>query len=219
MMRLWKLSALLLIGVVPMLFTACTNEAYDSGDGSLSYLCVEFAEVHTSHDTIIRKATTDGGEELTFSKAIRTAWTAVPDSSYRALLYYDKATNPVGVFSLQRVLVLSPKTTPVSEGAYPTDPLSVESIWTSESGKYVNLSLILKTGNADGIDAQQWLSLVVDPHGTDAADLLLLHKQNGVPEYYSARVYISIPVSALPSGKPINLRIVTYDGEKTYRLR
>ena len=232
-----KLSALACLTSALLALTSCTNESYDSGDGGLSYLCAEFVEIHTSHDTIMRSATTDAGSELIFSQPIRSSWASVPDSSYRALLYYDKATSPVSVFSLQRVLVLSPVPLPSAflsapvpsaslsapvPSAFPEgsiDPLSVESVWTSESGKYFNLSLLLKTGNADGNTSQQWLSLVVDPEGSSDGDLLLLHRQNGVPEYYTSRAYVSIPVSSLPVDVPINIRIHTYKGEKIYRLR
>lgn len=213
------LANLAIMALLPTSLISCTNESYDSGDGSLSYLCAEFAEVHTSHDTIMRSATTDAGSELIFSQPFRSSWASVPDSSYRALLYYDKATSPVSVFSLQRVLVLSPAPMPSASPEGSIDPLSVESVWTSESGKYFNLSLLLKTGNADGNTSQQWLSLVVDPEGSSDGDLLLLHRQNGVPEYYTSRVYVSIPVSSLPTDKLINIRIHTYKGEKIYRLR
>lgn len=216
------LSALAGLAIMALMLTSqisCTNESYDSGDGNLSYLCAEFVEIHTSHDTIMRSATTDVGSELIFSQPFRSSWASVPDSSYRALLYYDKATSPVSVFSLQRVLVLSPAPVSSSFPEGSIDPLSVESAWTSESGKYFNLSLLLKTGNADGNTSQQWLSLMIDPQGDGDGDLLLLHRQNGVPEYYTSRVYVSIPASSLPTDKPINIRIHTYKGEKIYRLR
>ena len=225
------LSAFAGLAIMALMLTSlisCTNESYDSGDGNLSYLCAEFVEVHTSHDTIMRSATTDAGSELIFSQPFRSSWASEPDSSYRALLYYDKATSPVSVFSLQRVLVLTPASVSSSSSSAPVpsafpegsiDPLSVESAWTSESGKYFNLSLLLKTGNADGNTSQQWLSLMIDPQGAGDGDLLLLHRQNGVPEYYTSRVYVSIPASSLPTDKPINIRIHTYKGEKIYRLR
>lgn len=220
MIRHLLLSVLVAVGIMLLTLTSCTNESYDSGDGSLSYLCAEFVELSTSPDTIIRKATTDGGTELSLAQPIRLSWTIVPDSSYRALLYYDKATSPVSIFSLQRVLVLSPSApVPSASPEGSIDPLFVESVWASENGKYFNLSLLLKTGNADGNTSQQWLSLMIDPQGAGFGDLLLLHKQNGVPEYYTSRVYVSIPVSSLPTDKPINIRIHTYNGEKIYRLR
>lgn len=198
-------------------FISCSNDGYDTGDGNLSYLCAEFVEAFTSSDTIVVKAVTDDGASLTFTQRIKTSWTSVPDSSYRALLYYSKGDNPVRALSLRQVPVLTPKE---HADSIATDPLTVESAWTSKNEKYVNLSLLLKTGVSEGVDEKQWLSLVVDPEasGTDNS-LLLLHAQNGVPEYYTTRIYVSIPIAALPTGKATILRVNTYKGMKTYTLR
>lgn len=218
MMRDGWIHILLYIWLPVAVLTSCTNEGYDTGDGSLSYLCVEFADVFTAADTTMSKAITDDGETVEFARHLKAGWASAPDSSYRALLYYSKEGTPSKVFSLRQVPVLRPEH---SADTIATDPLSVESIWTSGNGKYVNLSLLLKAGVSDSIDNRQWLSLYTDQ--TDSTDnecrLLLLHGQNGVPEYYTTRIYISISVSTLPQAKDVSLRVNTYQGMKTYMLQ
>ena len=107
-------------------FISCSNDGYDTGDGNLSYLCAEFVEAFTSSDTIVVKAVTDDGASLTFTQRIKTSWTSVPDSSYRALLYYSKGDNPVRALSLRQVPVLTPKE---HADSIATDPLTVESVF------------------------------------------------------------------------------------------
>ena len=103
-------------------FISCSSDGYDTGDGNLSYLCAEFVEAFTSSDTIVMKAVTDDGASLTFTQRIKTSWTSVPDSSYRALLYYSKGDNPVRALSLRQVPVLTPKE---HADSIATDPLTV----------------------------------------------------------------------------------------------
>ena len=49
--------------------------------------------------------------------------------------------------------------------------------------------------------------------------LRLHHDQGGVPEYYSSRIYTSIPLNGELAGKIIRLKVNTYKGEieKTYK--
>ena len=98
-----------------------------------------------------------------------------------------------------------------------TDPLTLESTWTSANGKYLNLSLLVKTGVEEGLDARQTLGIVISNvtelgDGTHHYDLVFYHHQNGVPEYYTTRVYSSIPTSFFKSGDTATLTIHTYQG-------
>ena len=72
-------------------FSACSNEAYDTGDGSLSYMRADFVEANTDGNANIISATTDEGTVLTLSPSVQADWTTTKDSTYRALLYYNIA--------------------------------------------------------------------------------------------------------------------------------
>lgn len=211
-----------LLSLMPV---SCTNESYDTGDGGLSYLCADFVEAHTTSDTTITKVVTDDGAALSLSRALKLSWVSVPDTLYRALLYYNKKGNPVEPLAMGRVPVIIPR---IQKDSLFTDPLGVESVWMSASGKYVNISLLIKTGIPDSVDARQWISVVYSPHtpNWDAGGLygvqdtlLLLHSQNSVPEYYTSRMYVSIPTAALPSRDVVNIRVNTYGGMRTYTVR
>ena len=81
---------------------------------------------------------------------------------------------------------------------YKDDPVKFESLWKSKSGKYLNLSLQLKTGYTEDTTAIQKLAFVADdviphPDGRRTLPIYLHHDQGGVPEYYSTQAYLSIP--------------------------
>lgn len=200
-----------------LMLASCTTETYDTGDGGLSYLCADFVEAYTNSDTIITAAITDDGVGLSLARGVKSKWVSVPDSLYRALLYYNKKSDPVEPLALSQVPVVVPR---VQKDSLLTDPMGVESVWTSANGKYVNISLLIKTGIPDSIDTRQWISVVYDPETEgQTSDLLLLHSQNGVPEYYTTRMYISIPTATLPKQDAINIRVNTYGGMRTYTAK
>ena len=55
-------------------------------------------------------------------------------------------------------------------------------------------------------------SVGVAPNGHRVLYLRMTHSQNGVPQYYSVRSYLSIPLQALSTGTIIYLRIRDYQG-------
>ncbi len=199
------------------LFISCTHDSYESGDGDYSYLCAEFAELKTTTAKLVPEAVTDANEQLAFRKPLVVSWAEKGDTVYRALLYYNKVENgspePISAFALP---VLKPN--PLKDGeTMHTDPLTVESSWTSANGKYLNLSLLVKTGVEEGLDARQTIGVVItnvteQGDGTQHYDLVFYHHQNGVPEYYTSRVYCSIPTGFFKSGDTATLTIHTYQG-------
>lgn len=193
---------------------SCTNEGYETGDGKYSYLCTEFVDAYTSADTLVTRVVTDDDETLGLLPNIRPSWVTRPDTVYRGLLYYNKVGNPVKAFSLAMVPVLRPAE---KVEQVVTDPVGLESVWASRNGRYVNIGLLLKTGVPDSVDARQWISVMRDSDyvsdQTGVYAIRLLHGQNGVPEYYTSRFFVSIPVDTLPTGHRVRLRVNTYDGE------
>ena len=104
--KYWVLFALL------GLFTACTINSYEKGDGRYSYLHAEMTEIHTSTKNKVDYAWTDEGKKLTFTVPFTCSWAHVPDSVYRAMLYYTQdEESTVGMTALH-VWVLRPQKAP-----------------------------------------------------------------------------------------------------------
>lgn len=199
--------------------TACTTEDYETGNGEYSFLRADFAEVHTAGEKKVVNARTDDGDSLVLQPPLDCSWATVPDSTYRALLYYSREPGKsleVEGFSAAQVLVLhamevKDKTKVV------TDPLTLESAWISPNGKYLNFGMFVKTGVSDAKDAYQTLGMARDTvitseDGIRVHHLRLMHKQNGVPEYYSSRIYTSIPLAPFAQGDLLRVEINTYEG-------
>lgn len=201
------------------LATACTSDPYDTGDGPLSYLTASLAMLHTGTNKLVDSAELDDGTRLTLARPIAVAWAATPDSTYRALLYYDASADGTATVSARtavQVPVLRP--TPADKtGEMHTDPVGVESVWMSRGGTCLNLSLLLKAGKADAADAVQTLGIVshgteTDAEGHSVATIELYHDQGGVPEYYTVQRYFSIDTRDLGSPDIIRLTVTTYAG-------
>lgn len=162
--------------------------------------------------------TLDDGTQYTFVLPTIAKWIETPDTVYRALLYYNKVTETTAE--------------PVSLGAVPTlrakehwkldeqpeDPVGVESAWLSKKGKYLNLGLLLKTGQADDNDGTQSVGLAQDTirlngDQTYTAVFRLLHDQCGVPQYYTSRRFVSILLPDTVQLDTIRLAIPTYEGK------
>ena len=209
------LFCLLAVGTVT--FAACTNDPYESGDAAYSYLRADFVDAYTGADTCrVVSVLTDDGEQMDFAEPISCSWAHVADSTYRALLYYNKVeTGPVPI-SLVPVLFLRPKPLEADEAMH-TDPVVFESGWESANGKYYNLGFVVKTGLAEEVDDRHVIGLVPvsetkNADGTKTIGMQLYHNRNGIPEYYSVRTYASVALSDFRKGDTLRLSIPTYDG-------
>lgn len=205
-----------------VLLSACTNEAYDSGDGRYSYLRADLVEAHTIAAKTIDRATTDDGEVLRLDPYATADWAEKADTIYRALLYYNKvegaaACEPV---TIARVPVLYPIAADKIEGETKTDPVTLESLWVSANSRYINLALLLKTGKADDPEAVQSIGITKEEPTDGPLTLRVLHDQGTVPQYYTSRIFLSIPVTDDLAGHTIRLIVNTYNGivEKTIAL-
>ena len=184
---------MLIAGV--MLLLSCKNDSYESGDSRYSYLRADFCMMHTSDKGAIDYLLVDGGDTVRIATPVKLNWASTADSVYRALVYYDVTTRQM--FSASPVLV----TRPVSKqkaATLSTDAITVESTW--EGGGYFNVAFNVKTGQTDEKQKAQQIALVVDTiikHDNGAPDdiyLMLTHNQNGQPEYYTVRGYLSTPL-------------------------
>ena len=157
-------------------------------------------------------------------------WAEKGDTLYRALLYFndlpDKAARSI---SLQPVYVLAPKAAAdVKDPSH--DPVTFESAWLSTSQRtdltiavdsvkreaathYLNMAFLLKTGQPDDEKARQTIGMMSEQTDDGKLRLTLLHDQGAIPQYYSTRIYVSIPLSDSQLQRGISLCINTYDGE------
>ncbi len=199
---------------------SCTNEGYDTGDGKYSYLTADFALLHTNGSKAVVAASLDDGTELSIANPFTVDFAAKADTVYRALLYYDKtdgtsAASSVKARNVAQVPVLS--VVPIADvKQMHTDPLGIESVWTAKNGKYINMSLLLKSGSADG-DNRQTIGVVLESStvGSDGkrhAVLRLYHDQGSVPEYYTVQQYVSVDAAQVDADI-VEIHANTYDGE------
>jgi hypothetical protein len=189
--------------------TSCTSESYETGDGRYSYLRTDYVEVHTSKPKQIDYAISDRDERIAFKEAFAVKWAEKADTIYRALLYYNRTPEGNKPILVQPIYVLQPKEAESVEKPK-TDPVGFESAWLSENGRYLNLVFNVKTGKADDEKARQTIGIMSEnlPDGT--LRLTLLHGQENVPQYYSTRIYASIPMQGI--SQRLLLSVNTYDG-------
>lgn len=203
--------------------TSCSNDAYETGDSRYSYLRTDFVEVRTNAQSQLVSAITDDNISLIFSKIAKTSWAKAADSTYRALLYYnigDTTAIPMIVepISIGQVYVLQPQSLDkIAKNS--TDPVGFQSAWLSKNNKYVNMSLTLKTGQAEDTKLRQRIGLacdsIVERNGKKYFFYRLIHDQGGVPQYYSQTIYISIPLTGVNEGDALFVKVNSYDGVLT----
>lgn len=213
-MRRWKTGTLAFFLMMGM--TACEVDDYASGDGRYSYMRADFGMLHTTADAKADYVLTDDGDSIAFSKSPTIKWKASVDTLWRALVYHDVASKEM--FSATPVGVVTPSMVSQME-EIPTDPLTINSLWVG--GGYLNIGFAVKAGQTDSIEVQQVVGLVlenvaIDSGGNKVFNLRVAHAQNGVPEYYTVRGYMSMPLTNDMQGAVIRLRANTYEGEKFF---
>ena len=209
--RLFLGGAFVVVLVALTTLSACETDSYDTGDGSNSYLKAHFAEAHTTANAKLAFAVTDDGDTLRFPPNTSSKALAKADSVYRVLYYYDQRganVNPRGIVPIP-VVTLSDSTN------LPADPVTFEAAWVSKNRKYFNIAFSLKVGRTDEPDRKQRIgvvrdSLVTTPGGDHTLYMHLTHSQNGVPQHYSQRVYISLPLKKIPANPRFVFRVQDY---------
>lgn len=203
-------AALLLITGV----ASCSSDSYETGDGRYSYLQADFCKAHVTTAKTVDYILTDGGDSVRLATPATVGWAPAKDTLWRALAYYDKAARKL--FSLSQVLVARPLVK-MSLDSVATDPLTLESAWMG--GGFLNIGFAVKTGSSDQVDASQAIGIMVDSIETEgettrAVTLRLLHAQNDVPQYYTVRSYLSMPLPAAWRGAKMTVVANTYRGEQ-----
>ena len=208
---LWGVALLLL------LLNACTQDAYEKGEGKYSSLRADFVEAHAGNNKLVDYAVTDDGDRLDISVPYSASWVKTPDSLYRGILYYKGTGASVEVVALSSVSVIDslvPKDS-LKQGLK-MDPLTLESIWVSKNKRYLNAGIWLKGGETDDSEAAHRIGVVSDTlivyaDGKRTLRVLLYHDQGGMPEYYSQRSYFSVLLPGIQADS-LQFTVNTYDG-------
>lgn len=213
---------LLTISLSPLL-TSCTKDAYEKGEGKYSLMRGDFAEAIVNSSKQVTSIITDDGDEFILTAPYTAKWVSKADTTYRCMLYYNKVANKAEILSMGQVPCTS--VTPLSQfdRRLVTDPVKFESTWMSKTGRYLNFSLILKVGTTDDSTAVHTLGVVSDtlithPDNKRILNLILHHDQDNVPEYYSTKVYFSIPTKRIDADS-VQISINSYDGEVVVKHR
>ena len=213
----------LIVFVAVCLLCACTKDAYDKGEGEYSLLRGDFAEAFINSSKLVTKVVTDDGDELALTEPFKAGWVSTADTTYRCMLYYNKVDNQVEVYSMRQVPCLTVHNLPDFEVPLVTDPVTFESTWMSKNGRYLNVSILIKTGVTDDTTAIQSLGFVSDtiithPDNKKIRHIIMHHDQGKVPEYYSTQVYMSIPTEKIDADS-VRISINSYDGEVVVKHR
>ncbi len=197
----------------------CTTDSYDKGEGKYSLMQAELVDLTVNGQKEGIAFVTDDGARFTLTPSVVASWIQTADTVYRALLYFNKISETTAEsMSLGAVPTLRAiHHWQLKE--QPEDPLGVESGWLSKNGKYLNLGLLLKTGQEEGNDGTQKIALAQDTirlndDQTHTAYFRLLHDQSGVPEYYTSRRYVSILLPDTVQLDTIHLTLPTCEGKK-----
>ena len=202
--------------------TSCETDSYDKGEGKYSQMQADFVVAGVGSDQRVDYVVTDEGDSLLAFPRFTTQSIEKADTTYRAILYYKLVNDDAGRAAVEAMgLSLVPTLTAHTPeemdslvGDMKTDPVKFESIWLARNRRFVNVSIILMTGQPDTDDVHQTLALMCDSvqhhaDGRATACCRLYHDQGGVPEYYSLQRYLSIPVSSL-AADTLRLSIQTY---------
>ena len=215
-----KLSCLFLLALAVV---GCEQDVYDKGDTVYSYMRADFVEAIVGSNKQVTYVLTDDDERLPLTATYSAKWINQPDTVYRAVLYYNYKDQQAEVLNLARVSTVSVRPQNQFKDGIKTDPLGLESVWLSNNKRYLNLSVIVKTGAVTEEAEVQTLGMVGDTIMTDADNqrtyhLRLFHNQGDVPQYYSQRLYFSVPLSELEVDS-LHLSVNTYDGVVTKGFR
>lgn len=223
-----KLLPTLLAGAL-LLATGCSQDSYQKGEGKYSLMQADLVEAFTTSSATIERVTTDDGEELRLETPYSDSWASRPDSVYRAVLYYNKVETS-GSETVARVVRLGQVLTPsIRQPAYfkegvKTDPVRVESVWLSRSGKYLNMTLLLMTGSSSDYEQKRHVigmatdTTLAHADGTATCCLRLYHNQAGVPQNYTQRTVVSVPMTGVKADS-VQLTINTYEGPVRHTLK
>ena len=214
-----SLRHLLLLPVLLLLGTACGGDDYHYPD-----IVMEYLTAHSGADGRLETVLADDGTLYDVLNAV-SAPNATPDTTLRIVANYTRETGSEGrmgalLYAAQTAISPVPLPAVRFEDGVKADPASVLSIWMGLD--YLNLVLEIKT--ADGGHAFHFVEDEVSWDATAArreVALSLYHDAADDPQYYTRRVYLSVPLRqyAADGARTVSLRfsLRNYDNEvETY---
>lgn len=212
---------------VAALFSACSTDNYDTGDGVLSSMRADFVEAETDVSAAVAGVVTDDGEHFMLTRRVKAEWIEKPDTAYRALLYYNKVASSDGATMAEPVALLRVFTPEIKfagdfKDGIKTDPVTFVSSWMSANRRFINLDLKVRTSMNNAAEKGHTIGMICDnveqkTDGCRRINLRLYHDRNDIPEYYSVPLYVSVPLTFLPvtpsAGDEVVVRIAGYEGE------
>ena len=209
-----------------VLLFACETDSYETGQGKYSLMQADLCELSVNDLQQATSFSTDDGSTYTLRTPYQAEWIATADTTYRTMIYYNKVTETSA--DIMGITII-PTLQPIEHWRFkkqPQDPLGFESAWLAKSGKYLNIGLLMKTAYVNDQEEPHTIGLAQDtilsyPDGQRTAYYRLLHSQNGIPEYYTNRRFISILLPTKKQLDTICFCMNTYDGllEKTFVVR
>lgn len=216
------LSMTIMAGAIAII-SACEHDAYETGDGDLSYMHADYADFTISNHSVT-SAITDDNTTLPLPSSLTVSSELPADTMLRRLVHYNMkdASTPIEILRLTPVSVVTPHS-PDEEGTLRTDPIKLTAAWLSPNKRYLNLQLGIMTGTNTNSDAVRQLRIVCDSThtgGHGAAFLSLRYDNANTPEYYTQDVYVSIPCPAITTANgtqadTISITVNTYSGRVT----
>ena len=98
--------ALFFLLLTSYILLSCEQDVYEKGDGSYSYMRADFVEAYVGADKQVSRVMTDDDDELTLTAPYMAEWIKRPDTTYRAVLYYNKVENGAEPLKLSRITTL-----------------------------------------------------------------------------------------------------------------
>ena len=188
-----KIALYALLAFMPLLMS-CETDAYDKGEGEYSLMTAELVDAYVGSDKYVTRVVTDQGDEFTMEPHATAKWIEKADTTYRALLYFNKVGNDKAeAISLGWVGVLVPRDS--IKGGMKTDPLFTESMWLGKNRRYLNMRLRLLTGTADDEKAQHSIGVVIDST-TTTPDVTGVHSSMRASLYTKSRTTKTVASSS-----------------------
>ena len=201
---------------VLLLLASCNYTDYETGDGELSYMRADYADIVVEQGRVV-SILTDDNVNLTVPESF--SYSEKKDTMLRRLLYYKQGGSgeAIQLVGQKNVNVIIPLMWKGQEGA-PTDPLTLTAVWMSANNHYLNMQVGIKVGSSE-TEAVQSIMLRCDSvstYGSGAMWLTLCHDQGNMPQYYTRELLFSIPANVLPD--TVNLKVNTYSGVTIHKI-
>lgn len=208
------------------IISACEHDAYETGDGDLSYMHADYADFTISNHAVT-SAITDNNSSLPLPSSLTVSTELPADTMLRRLVHYNQkdASTPIEILRLTPVSIVTPHS-PNEEGTLRTDPVKLTAAWLSPNKRYLNLQLGIMTGNDTSPDAVRKLHIVSDSTHTEGKGTVFLslrYDNANTPEYYTEDVYLSIPCHTITTSDgtqadTISITVNTYSGRITKNI-